>query len=77
MFEKLKQKILNDTGHELVDFKRTYASRQMKGSGAFAWVAKHKEGNFDVGSICTAKELLSRDKLEIETDHYGCNWVIL
>ncbi|MCK5019629.1 MAG: hypothetical protein KAS32_21400 [Candidatus Peribacteraceae bacterium] len=60
-----------------MDFKRTYAGKWMKGSGAYVWTANHEEGCFPVGGTDTATELLKRDKLEVSGDHNNQNWEIV
>jgi len=77
MFEKLRKKIINDTGIELVDFRRTYASREMMASGGYSWVDTHKEWRFDVGSINSAEELLKRHKVYLLMNHEESNWQII
>lgn len=41
--DRLKVKILRDTGIELTNFKRTYAGVHQRGSGAFVWAEQWGE----------------------------------
>ena len=76
-FDKLKQKILKDTGWELYDFQRTYAGRNQLASGAASWFARVKEDgkktHATVEGWGTATQLLRAEKLEISTNwrHIG------
>lgn len=67
VFEKLKNKIENILGYEVVDFKRTYASINMRASGAYVWEARLKESNIIVASCFTASELVCKNR-EIRSD---------
>jgi hypothetical protein len=75
-FEKLRLKILKDTGYDLINFKKTYAGQNQLQSWAWTWTADFRSGIFNIGSSFTAKELLSRDKIEISEDRSGNEEVI-
>lgn len=62
-FERLKIKIKQDTGLDVTDFKRTYASINRKGSGAFVWVAELSYSS--CGSTSTATDLLKKDNIKL------------
>lgn len=70
VFERLKLKILNDTGIALEDFRRLAASLDMRSSGAFIWTAKEIGSFRDAGSGETATNLLKLKKISI-VDEYG------
>lgn len=62
-FDRLRAKIKKDTGLNVTNFKRTYASVQQQGSGAFVWTAEM--GCESCGSTVSASELLKQDKIEL------------
>lgn len=60
MFEQLKKRIEKDLGLKLVNFRRTYAGKHQKGSGAFVWTATDLKRNHIYGSGETATTLVNR-----------------
>jgi hypothetical protein len=71
-FDKLKEKIKNDTGLELENFRRNYVGIHMKASGAWCWISKMVGSNTEVGSPTSASDLLKCKKLEY-TRGWGFN----
>lgn len=63
-FDRLKLKILKDTGIELTSFKRTYAGIHQRASGAFVWTAT-MQGRLCCGSTISASELLTQERIEM------------
>jgi len=62
-FEKLRKKILIDTGIRVISFERTYAGRNQKQAGAVSWIG-FLEDKSTVSGYDTATELLKAGKLE-------------
>ena len=72
MFERLKTRIGQDLGLKLDSFRRTYAGKHMKGSGAFVWIALDSKNNHIYGSSESATDLVNRtEKLSIVEDLNG------
>lgn len=67
-FERLAKRLYGMFGYELTNFKRTYASKDMKKAGAFVWEARL--GNMTVGSCWTVTELLRAKNITQE----HCGW---
>lgn len=69
MFERLRQKIKQDLGLELTNFRKTFAGKHQKSSGAFVWTATDLKKNHTYGSSETATALVNRaEKLGIVED---------
>jgi len=62
MFERLRLRIQKDLGLELTNFRRTYAGRHMKSSGAFVWTAQDIKSNCTYGSGENATNLVNRSE---------------
>jgi len=60
MFDRLKKRIKRDLGLELSNFRRTYAGKHQKGSGAFVWTASDLKTDKTYGSGESATTLVNR-----------------
>lgn len=60
MFSKLKQRIKDDIGIDLIGFRRCYPSSSMLSSGAFTWVAHDPVTKHIYGSTDTATNLVNQ-----------------
>lgn len=67
-FEKLKKKILSDTGYVLEKFERQYIGKHQRNAGAFRWTAKIENGGTDVGSEWAANVLLKMERIVMIKD---------
>lgn len=72
-FVRLQIRLLDELNLDVENFKRTYASIQMRGSGAFTWTANLKGSDFQICSTVTATDLLKQTKINIldASNNYG------